>query len=115
MEEIIFKNSRSVAKAAYSPEARTLDVWFSNGMPYRYLDVPPERFEGLKTAKSPGQYVAREVRPFHMFPDLCVRLECMGCDKIVQPEELALARDSFGHPHAWHTNCARVGGITVNP
>ena len=115
MEEILFTGSTNVARAAYSPEAHTLDVWFKNGMPYRYLGVPLERFEGLKTAKSPGQYLAREVRPFHMFPDLCVKLECVGCHKIVQPEELAIARDSFGHPHAWHSSCAQVAGIVVMP
>jgi hypothetical protein len=105
MEEILFENSTQVVKAVYTPEVRTLDVWFKSGVPYRYLDVPAERFEGLRTAESPGSYLARNVRPFHMFPDLCLKLECMGCHKVIQPEDLALARDSFGHPHAWHTGC----------
>jgi hypothetical protein len=105
MEEIMFKNSMNVAKAAYSPEARTLDVWFRNGMPYRYLEVPAERFEGLKTAESPGSYLARNVRPFHMFPDLCVKLQCLECSKIVEPESLVLAKDGFGHPQAYHAAC----------
>ena len=54
----------SVIKAFdYDAAARELDVLFTTGRRYAYLDVPPETAEELRAAFSKGQYFNRHIRP----------------------------------------------------
>jgi len=40
----------------YDDEARELDITFTSGKIYRYLDVPPAVYEELLGAESKGEY-----------------------------------------------------------
>lgn len=46
----------------YDAARRWLDVTFVSGRRYRYLEVPPEIAEGLRVARSKGDYFNAEVR-----------------------------------------------------
>ena len=40
----------------YDDDARELDITFTSGKTYRYLDVPPEIYDGLLDAESKGEF-----------------------------------------------------------
>ena len=58
-----FPNSTAVARAAYRPRHRTLDLWWRlqeddpSGRRYRYFDVPPTRFDELLAVSGEGRSV----------------------------------------------------------
>ena len=56
-------DSSAVERARYSPNARTLDIWYKGGDRYTYFDVPPDAYAGLREAPSAGEYVNREIKP----------------------------------------------------
>ena len=47
-------NSSTIFSAGYDP-TRVLEIEFRNHRLYRYLDVPPEVYAGLRAADSPGR------------------------------------------------------------
>jgi KTSC domain-containing protein len=59
--------SSSVLSLGYDPANRALEVQFTSGAVYRYLDVPTRVVEGLATAPSIGRYVARNVRSCYRY------------------------------------------------
>jgi hypothetical protein len=56
-------DSSAIARAAYDPEAATLDLWYRGGDRYRYFGVPETIYEALIEASSTGEYVNREIKP----------------------------------------------------
>jgi hypothetical protein len=57
--------SGNISTAAYDPSERILEVAFSNGLKYRYLDVDPDLGEDLFEAPSPGMFLHRYILPHH--------------------------------------------------
>lgn len=60
MEEITVESS-NVSTIAY--DAGNLLVRFKSGIQYKYLNVPPEKFEALKAAESKGKFLNAEIKP----------------------------------------------------
>jgi len=50
-------DSTMISAFGYDGDARVLDVAFRRGGTYRYYDVPPEEFSGLRLASSKGRYM----------------------------------------------------------
>lgn len=57
--------SSQIATMGYDAETKTLAVKFKSGGEYHYADVPPDKFEELKGAKSKGKFLHAKVKPFH--------------------------------------------------
>jgi hypothetical protein len=51
----------NVLDHSYNPETRHLDVTFHQGRRYRYFDVTPKQYEGLKAAHSAGGFLHRHI------------------------------------------------------
>lgn len=51
-----FTNSSAIASADYDEQAQRLTITFKSGGRYLYQDVPPDVWEGLVNADSPGSY-----------------------------------------------------------
>ena len=60
-------SSSAVERARYDEESRTLDIWYSGGDRYSYLDVPREAYDALLAAPSIGAFVNREIKPRYRF------------------------------------------------
>lgn len=54
--------SSNINSIGYSPEGRTLAVKFNHGGTYHYAGVPPEVWNGMKSAESVGKYFADHVK-----------------------------------------------------
>ncbi len=54
--------STSLRSLGYEPGTHTLEVEFNSGGIYRYLDVPPEMYQTLREAESPGRVFTRQIR-----------------------------------------------------
>jgi hypothetical protein len=54
--------SSSIAAAGYDPDTRTMEVEFVNGRTYTHPDVPPEVYEGLVSAESPGRFYNQQIK-----------------------------------------------------
>lgn len=60
-------DSSAIARAAYDPEAATLDLWYRGGDRYRYFGVPESIYDDLLGASSAGEFVNREIKPRFRF------------------------------------------------
>ena len=49
-------NSTALSGARYDGETQELTVGFTSGGTYSFSNVPPEIYEGLVSAGSPGKY-----------------------------------------------------------
>jgi len=49
-------NSSAVKRAEYNHATRELTIWFPEGKPYSYCNVPEHVWEGLCNAQSKGRY-----------------------------------------------------------
>ena len=50
-------DSNMIDAVGYDPETQELHIRFkTNGVTHIYQDVPPEKFQGLLSAKSAGKY-----------------------------------------------------------
>jgi hypothetical protein len=58
-------DSTAIARGAFDPDSRTLDLWYRGGDRYRYFGVPEAVFEALLGAASAGEYVNREIKPHY--------------------------------------------------
>lgn len=65
--ERVSVESSSLLTVGFAREARVLEIEFRSGAAYRYLDVPPAVFEGLKKAESKGRYFANFIRGKYEF------------------------------------------------
>jgi hypothetical protein len=63
--------SSTVAGAAYDATDRILEIEFTSGAVYHYLDVPVGVLDDLLTAESPGRYLNHHIRDAYAF----IRLE----------------------------------------
>ena len=59
--------SSMLQEVGYDPERRVLEVEFASGEVYDYYDVPPEVYDGLLRAESPGQYFRDHVRGVYTY------------------------------------------------
>ena len=51
-----------LASAGYDEDARTLEIEFTSGSVYRYYEVPPDVYDGLRAAESHGEYFSHHIR-----------------------------------------------------
>ncbi|HMA35284.1 MAG TPA: KTSC domain-containing protein [Chloroflexia bacterium] len=54
--------SSTIRSAGYDPATQVLEIEFRNHRRYRYMEVPPEIFAGLRQAESPGAYFTAQIR-----------------------------------------------------
>ena len=54
----------------YLAPARELEIEFTSGRRYRYLDVPPEIAAAMREAFSKGQYFNRHIRDHFAFVEV---------------------------------------------
>lgn len=54
-------DSTMIRLFGYDEEARVLEVVFRRGGAYRYYDVPPDVFRGLRLAPSKGRYMHEHI------------------------------------------------------
>jgi len=62
--------SIAVDRVDYTPSNRALDIWFSGGGQYRYLDVPQTLYEDLLAAPSIGAFVNQRIKPHFAFVEM---------------------------------------------
>ena len=55
-------NSTNLRSVGYDPGPGTLEIEFTNGSVYQYLDIPATVHQGLVTASSHRDYFARQIR-----------------------------------------------------
>ena len=64
--------STALAAVGYSKRIRALEIEFRNGAVYRYLDVSPEVFDALMSARSKARFyddnIRRKYRSLHVRP-----------------------------------------------
>ena len=62
--------SSAVDRVEYDDPSQRLDIWYSDGDRYSYLEVPREKYDALLTAESIGAFVNTEIKPRYRFePD----------------------------------------------
>jgi hypothetical protein len=54
--------SSNLAAIGYEPKLKSLTVQFHNGAAWEYFGVPASVWEGLRSAKSHGQYFHQNIR-----------------------------------------------------
>lgn len=59
--------SSAIARAAYDPKRRVLDLWYAGGDRYSYFDVPAHIYERLRAAPSAGVFVNLEIKPAYRY------------------------------------------------
>lgn len=59
-----FSGSEALTKGTYDPAAKVLTLWFTSSphKAYRYMQVPPQVWMGLKSASSAGGYVRLHIQ-----------------------------------------------------
>ena len=57
-----FLNSRAVKRAEYNPESKRMQLWFPDGGPYDFCNVPQNVYDGLIRASSHGSYYNAHIR-----------------------------------------------------
>lgn len=55
-------SSSALVRATYDDETQILSITFISGQTYDYDGVPPEIFEGLIMATSPGSYWHSQIK-----------------------------------------------------
>lgn len=99
-----FVTSSNVAQASYSPDTKTLDVWFKKGVPYRYFNFEGIKFDLWTNAQSAGGFFAAEISRKYQ----CVKLECAGCNDPIDPmTEFDVFLGSAGRMIAYHRRCSK--------
>jgi hypothetical protein len=56
-------DSTAIARLGYNAAKRVLRLEYRSGRTYDYLDVPPEEYKRLLSAKSAGEFVNLEIKP----------------------------------------------------
>lgn len=54
-------NSSAIKRAEYDPAARRLTLWFPEGKPYDFCNVPQSIWDGLCSARSKGTYYNQHI------------------------------------------------------
>ena len=55
--------SSTIATVGYDEEQRIMEIVFSDGRVYHYLEVPPERVLSLLRAESKGRFLNSDIKP----------------------------------------------------
>lgn len=55
--------SSSIATVGYDEEQQVLEIVFTDGRVYHFLEVPPERVLSLLRAESKGRFLNTEIKP----------------------------------------------------
>jgi KTSC domain len=55
-------NSSNISTIDYDSDSESLTITFRSGASYLYRGVPPEVYEGLKYASSPGRYFQTAIK-----------------------------------------------------
>jgi hypothetical protein len=58
--------SSNLAAADYNPFGAVLTIQFHSGGTYEYYEVPPQVFDGLTAAESPGRFHHLHIK--HRYP-----------------------------------------------
>ena len=67
--------STIIRRFDYRPEARELDVLFTNGRRYIYHDVPPEAADAFRAAFAKGVHFNRRIRGRYRFTEVEVEAQ----------------------------------------
>ncbi len=59
--------SSNVASVGYSRHLRALEIEFTRGAVYRFLEVPPSVYRGLIASDSKGHFIAENIRGKYRF------------------------------------------------
>lgn len=59
--------SSNVASVGYSRDLRALEIEFTRGAIYRFLEVPSNVYRGLIAAASKGRFIAENIRGKYRF------------------------------------------------
>jgi len=59
--------SSVVSAMRYDPLSATLRIIFVSGLIYDYKNVPPEKYEALRTSGSKGKFLNKYIKGFHPF------------------------------------------------
>jgi hypothetical protein len=59
--------STVIRRFDYRPDRRILEVTFTTGRRYRYLDVPQKIYRDMRASFSKGEYFNRCVKPHFAF------------------------------------------------
>lgn len=54
--------SSMIEAAGYDPDTRTLEIEFTGGRSYTFPNVPPDVYESLLGAESPGRYFNQQIK-----------------------------------------------------
>lgn len=57
-----FPSSQALASADYDESRQELSITFKSGRTYTYRSVPPDVYEGLVSASSPGSYWRNSIK-----------------------------------------------------
>ena len=63
-------DSSAITSAGYDAGRRLLRLEYRNGRIYDYLNVPPEIYEDVLNADSPGEFVNLEVKPNYDYSEV---------------------------------------------
>jgi hypothetical protein len=75
-------SSSNVASIGYSRHLRALEIEFTRGAIYRFLQVPPGIYRGLISADSKGHFIAENIRGKYRF----VRVRARRTDPAARPD-----------------------------
>jgi len=56
-------DSKTIASVGYDDEQQIMEIVFSDGRVYHFLEVPPERVLSLLRAESKGRFFNAEIKP----------------------------------------------------
>ena len=59
--------SSNICAIGYDAVASTLEIEFSSGSVYQYLDVPEDEFDGLMAAASKGRYLNQKIKDRYQY------------------------------------------------
>ena len=59
--------SSVVSAMRYDPVSATLRIIFVSGMIYDYKNVPPEKYEAMRTAGSKGKFLNKFIKGYYSF------------------------------------------------
>ena len=59
--------SSNIRSVGYDEDQRVLEIVYTGGRVYHYLEVPPERVLALLRSESKGRFVNAEIKPYFRF------------------------------------------------
>ena len=59
--------STVISAMQYNSESGTLKIIFVSGMIYEYHNVPPEKYQAMKTSGSKGKFLNKFIKGYHPF------------------------------------------------